>query len=85
MPKQRKTSSASVTTGEDPILDQLERDGPEAQAARAVSLLSQKPSKEDSLKGKLYEDYGQELVDNIVAQFPQISMSTLQEQLDMYA
>ena len=89
MPKRQSNSSVSVTTGEDqepldPILEQLERDGPEAQAARAVNLLSQKPSKEDSLREKLYEDYGQELVDNIAAQFPQMSMSTLQEQLGMH-
>ena len=89
MPKQPKNSSVSQTTGEDepqdPILEQLERDGPEAQAKRAIDLVSQSQSAGSSSREKLYADYGRELVDNIAAQFPKMSMSTLRKELDAYS
>ena len=56
----------------DSLLDQLERDGPEAQADRAIGLL-------------LRREWGDDFVDRVSEQFPRMTMATLKEQLDTFS
>jgi len=70
---------------QDSQLTQLEKDGPQAQAKRAVSLVSKTQNEQDSSLLKLQETYGSALVADLQAQHPEASLQDLTELLETFA
>ena len=73
------------TNSPDPILEQIQEEGPKAYGKRLLRLASTKEFKDGSQRQRLYEQYGRELVDQVIRDFPDLPLSQLEDELKAFS